>query len=300
MNEQADLLQPQPSEPRSATPFVFLTGGKGGVGKTLISANLGCALAARGRRVLLVDFDLSLANLDVLLDVTPERTSADLLCGAASLDECLVPYTLPGNAHTHSRSGGLWILPGACGESDLARPDAARRRHLLREVFRAADRFDLILGDGAAGVGPDQLAFAAAAHQVLTVTTPDPAALTDAYGLVKAFGQRERDLHRGLPTPRVLFNRVAGSDHAAQLDGHFIRVCMRFLGRKPRTAGWLPESREVRRCIANRRPVVTDHPGALFTSRLTRVAVELERELLSGARPRPTRGAAAHLPGRVA
>lgn len=300
MNEQADLLQPQPSEPPSATPFVFLTGGKGGVGKSLIAANLGCALAARGRRILLVDFDLSLANLDVLLDVTPERTSADLLSGAATLEECLVRFDLPENAHAHSRSGGLWILPGACGESDLARADAARRRHLLREVFRASAGFDLILGDGAAGVAPDQLAFAAAAHQVLAVTTSDPAALTDAYGLVKALGQRERDLRRALPTPRVLFNRVAGSDHAAQLDGHFTRVCMRFLGRKPRTAGWLPESREVRRCIANRRPVVTEHPGALFTSRLTRVAVELERELLSAARPRPVRGATESLPGRVA
>lgn len=300
MNEQADLLHPQPAEPRSVTPFVFLTGGKGGVGKTLVAANLGCALAARGRRVLLVDFDLSLANLDVLLDVRPERTSADMLSGTTTFDDCLVRYELSDQAHARSRSGGLWILPGACGESDLARPDAGRRRHLLREVFRAADRFDLILGDGSAGVGPDQLAFAAAAHQVVAVTTPDPAALTDAYGLVKALGQRERDLRRGMPTPWVLFNRVAGSDHAAQLDGHFTRVCMRFLGRKPRTAGWLPESREVRRCIANRRPVVTDHPGALFTSRLTRVAVDLERELLSAARPRPTRGASANLPGRVA
>ena len=300
MNEQADLLQPQPREPRPTTPFVFLTGGKGGVGKSLISANLGCALAARGRRVLLVDFDLSLANLDVLLDVQPERTSADLLSGTATLEECLLPYELPDSAHARSRSGGLFILPGASGESDLARPDAARRRHLLREVFDAADRFDLVLGDGAAGVGPDQLAFAAAAHQVVAVTTPDPAALTDAYGLVKALGQRERDLRRGMPTPRVLFNRVSGSDHAAQLDGHFTRVCMRFLGRKPRTAGWLPESREVRRCIANRRPVVADHPGALFTSRLVRLAVELERELLSAVRPRPARGPESSLPGRVA
>ncbi len=300
MNEQADLLQPRPADPRPATPFVFLTGGKGGVGKSLVAANLGCVLAARGRRVLLVDFDLSLANLDVLLDLQPERTSADLFSGTASFDECLVPYTFSSGAHTHSRSGGLWILPGACGESDLARPDASRRRHLLREVFSHGERFDVILGDGAAGVGPDQLAFCAAAHQVVAVTTPDPAALTDAYGLVKALGQRERDLRQAVHTPRVVFNRVTGSDHAAQLDGHFTRVCMRFLGRRPRIAGWLPESREVRRCIANRRPVVGDHPGALFSSRLTRLAVELERELLSAVRPRPVRDGAASLPGRVA
>lgn len=278
MNQQADLLQPVQAPATSSVPFVFLTGGKGGVGKSLVAANLASEFALSGKRVLLVDFDLSLGNLDVLMDVQPERTCADFLAGRATLEECLCPVdvAIPNRGGQVRR---LWMLPGACGDASLARADAGRRRHLLREVFAAAHGFDLILGDGAAGVAPDQLAFCAAARRVIAVTTPDPAALTDAYGLIKALGQWQREGRPGVPTPRVLFNRVSGSEHAGQLHGHFTRVCMRFLNRRPQLAGWLPESREVRRCTAARQAVVAEHPSALFSHRLGRLARELEAEL---------------------
>ena len=260
---------------RWSAPFVLVTGGKGGVGKTTASANLGVHLARSGVRVLLADLDLGLANLNVMLRLAPRRNVEDALAGRCRLADCVV--TGPGGVH---------VLPASSGSAEMARPDEERRRCLLAEIGELASDYDLVLGDSAAGIGPDVLAFAVAADVVLVVTTNDPTALTDAYGVIKALDAHACEKEVEVPTPELFVNMVSGVDEAEAAAARLRAVCERFLARSPRMAGWLPRTPAVRAACFEQRPFVV---GASDCSRhslenhcLRRLAGRLER--LLGAR----------------
>jgi len=224
------------------TPFVLLTGGKGGVGKTATAANLGVHMAREGARVLLVDLDLGLANLNVMLRLAPRRTIEDALAGTCSLAECVV-----------IGPAGVHVLPAGSGSAAMGRPDAERHERLLTGVAELARDYDLVVGDSAAGIGPDVLAAASRADLVLVVTTPDPTALTDAYGLVKALDSFSLENDVEVPTPEVFVNMTSGVDEAEATAAKLRTVCEQFLARSPRMAGWLPRSAAVQRACLEQR-----------------------------------------------
>jgi flagellar biosynthesis protein FlhG len=231
---------------RSGPPFVLVTGGKGGVGKTTLVANAGIDLARRGLRPLLLDLDLSLANLHVLFGVSPRYTLEDFFAGERSLEGCV---------HSIESAGvRLDVLPAASGLAELCRPDEARFASLFRELDSLSSRYDLVLGDSAAGIGADVLFFSRLADRVLVVTTPEPAALTDAFGLVKALDGAGRELGAEVPTPELFLNLVHGSDQATRLASRLRGVCERFLARSPRLAGWMPRSNTVLASSLGQRP----------------------------------------------
>jgi len=266
-------LAAEPVPGTRGAPLVLLTGGKGGVGKTTLAAELGVLLASQRKRVLLVDFDLGLANLDVLLELTPTRTVEDGLAGRCDWTECIA-----------TGPGGVEVLPAGSGNADMGRPDGARRAALLRAVRELAVDYDLVLGDSAAGIGPDVLAFAAAADHVFVVTTPEPAALTDAYGFLKALDGWAHERDREVPTPELVVNRVSGLEQAEVTAGRLQRVCERFLCRRPRSAGWIPQ----RGPGGLRRPAPELYPKSLYHSCLCRLGGRVSR-LLEAPRVGATR-----------
>ena len=136
-----------------APTVIAITSGKGGVGKTNISVNLAMALGARGARVLCVDADLGLANMDIIMGVAPTCTTADLLHGDVTIEDVLLPG--PEN---------VWLLPGASGQYDLANLDDHQRRALFSAVDTLDDRFDAVVVDTGAGVGSNAVGFASAAR----------------------------------------------------------------------------------------------------------------------------------------
>ena len=260
---------------RMGVPFALVTGGKGGVGKTILTANLGIELARRGRRVLLVDLDLGLADLHVVMRLAPARDVEDALRGRCRLDECVVrgPH-------------GVDLLPGSSGTPAMARLDAGERTKLLRAIADLASRYDLVLADGAAGIGADVLAFASAADHVLLVTTADAAAMTDAYGLIKALHAFGEETGREVPTPELVVNQASGVDDAERTAARLRAVCERFLSRSPKSAGWMPSSVEVARSARTQVPFALDPRAELARGCLAALAARLERRCALETRSR--------------
>jgi len=263
-------------------PFVLITGGKGGVGKTTLAANLGVELALRGADPIAVDLDFGLADLAVVLKLEPDRDSEDFFAGRRTLEDCLV-----------RGPAGLRVLAAGAEARDPAR-DGERRARLCAGLDELRSPRGIVLADSPAGIGPDVLEFALGADRVLIVTTPDPAALTDAYCTLKALDARSRKLGREIPTPDVFVNLAADAAEARSVAGRLRAVCERFLSRSPRLVGWMPRSRGVLSASARQEPFLLTDPRSLSARAVRRLARRLIRPPAGPATESPLFLGAAH------
>ncbi len=225
---------------------IAVTGGKGGVGKTSVSVNLATALAASGKRVVLFDGDLGLANADVFLGLSPRYTLAHVISGERTLDEVLV--TAP---------QGFLVVPAASGAADLANMSASEHLGLVQAFSTLAARVDVLLVDTAAGIAHSVLQFSQAAQHVLVVICDEPASLTDAYALVKVLSR-----NHGVSRFRVVANQVRTAGSGQELFSRFERVTARFLDVVLEFAGEIPEDELLRRSVREQRPVFDAYPGS--------------------------------------
>ena len=167
-----------------------MTGGKGGVGKTNVSVNLSMALADLGRRVMLMDADLGLANVDVLLGLTPKRTLADVIAGECDLRDVLL-----------QGPGGIRIVPAASGTQSMVSLTPMQHAGLIQAFSDISENLDVLVIDTAAGIGDAVVSFVRAAQEILVVVCDEPTSITDAYALIKLLN---RD--HGISRFRVLAN----------------------------------------------------------------------------------------------
>jgi flagellar biosynthesis protein FlhG len=179
--DQADALRSMGRVRPKHARVLAVTSGKGGVGKTNVSVNLAIAIAQLGKKVVLVDLDLGLANADILLDVTPRYNLSQVLVGRKTIEEIAIPAM-----------GGIRLVPGASGVERLANLSDVERETLLAS-FEALHRdADYVLFDTGAGISKNTTAFLAAADEVVVVTMPEPTAIVDAYAVIKMIS-REPD-----------------------------------------------------------------------------------------------------------
>ncbi len=249
---------PAPRAPR----FVAAVSGKGGVGKTNVVANLAVAAAGLGSRVMIVDGDLGLSNVDVLLGLVPSLSVADVLAGSCEVEEALL-----------RGPRGVRILPAASGRQDLAALERPALDALMARIRDAARDCDLVLIDAGAGVGPSVVGLAAACDPVIVVTTGEPTSLADAYATLKV-------VHRAAPERRldVLVNAARDERDARRTHRHLERVARRFLAADVRYRGFLPSDPRLPDAVARQRAVVEAFPSAPVSRQLVALAAELTRE----------------------
>ena len=242
-------LTPPAVVPPTLAPVrtLAVTGGKGGVGKTNLSVNLATALAALGKRTLLLDADLGLANVDVLLGLTPRHTIADLVSGRCELQDVLI-----------EGPDGLLVVPAASGRRHMAELAPAQHAGLVN-VFNDLEReLDCMVVDTAAGITDSVLTFCQAAQDVLVVVCDEPASITDAYALIKVLSRE-----RGVGRVHVIANMVRNAAEGRGLYDKLARVCERFLGDiSLNYLGAVPQCDWLRMAVQRQQPVVKAYPSS--------------------------------------
>lgn len=233
-----------PAMPPRRTPWLAVTGAKGGVGKTVIAVNLALQLARAGYRTLLVDLDPGLGNVDVQLRLQSRFSLEDVALGACSREQALV-----------QGPAGLQVLCGRSGSTALAGGDVAFLASVLATVDGIARDFDVVVADTGAGIGPCVLAVAERADLVLAVTTPEPASLTDTYALGKLLH------HRGRALPRLIVNRVRSRDEAMRTAAKLTSVCRKFLAADCQLLGWLTRDSLLELSVVEQRPFALHGTG---------------------------------------
>ena len=231
---------------RKPVKVIAVTSGKGGVGKTNVAVNLSISLAQRGRSSLLLDADLGLANVDVLLGLSPTANLAQVLDGTLELEDVL----LEGPA-------GVKIVPAASGIAALADLDARQYGGLVSAFATLPCDVDFMVIDTASGIGRGVSTFCQAADEVLVVVCDEPSSLTDAYALIKVLS---RD--RGVRDFRVLCNNVRNAAHGETLFRTLLRACDRFLDVRLDYFGMVPADEAVKRAVRRQQAVVECYPGS--------------------------------------
>ncbi len=215
---------------------IAICSGKGGVGKTFFAVHLAEYAASKGQRVLLMDADLGLANVDVMLGISPKGSLLDMVRGEKGLTDLIV-----------STRFGFDVLPGGSGLYELTALDAEQQQVMMDEMRRISADYDLVLIDAAAGIGDNVLYFVSASESALVVLTPDPTSLTDAYALIKVLS-RQRGMHRFM----VAVNQAEVFDAQVAFK-RLLSVADRYLDVHLDYVGNLPHSPDVRESIQSQK-----------------------------------------------
>jgi len=238
---------------------IAITSGKGGVGKSVISANLGLCMARLGRRVLLVDADLALANLDLMLGMSARMSVREVLENSARIEDVVVEGPL-----------GVHLLPACSGEAQLAEIGGTTRLTLFNAIDRLQQRFDTVIVDTGAGIGSNSTAFAAAAQQTVVVVTPDPTSIADAYAMIKVLSRRCR-----LERIYLTVNMASTPREAEDVVRRMLDMVHSFLDVSLVPIGFLYRDQTVERSVRGCQPLVTTFPQAPISSSMQALAARL-------------------------
>ncbi len=243
--------------------IIAVASGKGGVGKTWFSITLSHALARAGKRVLLFDGDLGLANVDVQLGVTPRLDLASVMAGEATMGQAATAY-----------DGGFDIIAGRSGSGSLANIPPSRLLALRTELQLFAQHYDWVVLDLGAGIERTVRLLTANARACLVVTTDEPTAITDAYAYIKV-----TTLERLADNIQVVVNMVNNQRDGDRTYGTLLRACREFLKIEPPLAGIIRRDDKVKDSIRRQTSLLTRHPNAEAAADVEALAKRLDREL---------------------
>ncbi len=232
------MAQPNPVR------VIAVTSGKGGVGKTNVSVNLAVALADAGKQVMLLDADLSLANIDVLLNLHPDKNLSHVIDGERSLEEIIV-----------TGPSGIMVVPASSGVKRLSELSVMENAGLIRAFSELNHDVDTLIIDTAAGINESVTSFSRAAQEVVVVVCDEPASITDAYALIKVL-----NVEYGIQRFRVLANQAHSAQEGRELFNKISRVTDRYLDVTLEFMGVVPHDDYLKKAVRKQRAVVQAYP----------------------------------------
>ncbi len=223
---------------------ITVTGGKGGVGKTNIAANLSVALANKGKKVLVLDADLGLANMDIVMGIEARHNLSHVVRGEKTMNEILV-----------EGPSGIKIIPAASGVKEMTSLGYREYAGIIREFNTLDYQPDVLVIDSAAGIANDVIAFSRASHDVIVVVCDEPASITDAYALIKIL-----ERNHAIKKFRIVANMVNTHADGRVLFNKLLKVTDRFLDVALDYVGAVPYDEYLKKSIQKQKPVVNAYP----------------------------------------
>ncbi|MBV5306532.1 MAG: MinD/ParA family protein [Desulfobulbaceae bacterium] len=272
MTDQATTLRSMgatpsilPVEKDRVTRVYAITSGKGGVGKTAVTANIAVSLAKLGKKVLILDADLGLANIDVVFGLAPKFNLNHFFSGEQDLGSILV-----------EGPNGVKILPAGSGVQNFTRLDSQQKQKLLDGLDLMHNDFDFVLIDTEAGISENVTYFNTAAQEILVVTTPDPTAITDAYALMKLLSTQYHEKRFNL-----VVNMIQSDEEALDVYRKLTMVSNRYLDISIEFLGSIPADRQMIDAIRKQRVIVDLYPASRITTAFTLLAGTLCSEQIA-------------------
>jgi flagellar biosynthesis protein FlhG len=257
--DQAAGLRRQLNPPRPVK-VIAIASGKGGVGKTNVTVNLGVAMAAQGKEVVLLDADLGLANIDVMLGLHPQFNLLHVLDGSKSLNDIIV-----------EGPAGLKIIPAASGVQRMAELSTAEHAGMIQAFSEMDQHIDVLLIDSAAGIADSVVSFSKAAQEMIVVVCDEPASITDAYALIKLLSREH-----GVERFHIIANMSRNVQEGRELFDKISLVCDRFLDVTLDFMGIVPFDDDLRRAVKKQRSVVDAFPRSKSATAFSHLAKKIE------------------------
>lgn len=272
--EQLRKLVKKQERPQNAARVITVTSGKGGVGKTSIAVNIAIQLKRQGKRVIILDADFGLANIEVMLGIRPQYNLADLMFRGKSLSEIIT-----------KGPEDIGFISGGSGIQELARMTKEQVMYLTQKLVELDAMADVIVVDTGAGIADNVLEFVTASSEVLLVATPEPTSITDAYALLKALNRRA-GFSRERTSIKMISNRVGSEAEGKSLYEKMSVVVDKFLNIQPEFLGIIPQDDAISKAVMVQKPITIAYPNSPAAKAMQAIAAKLcdsaEQEVKKG------------------
>lgn len=246
-----------------------IASGKGGVGKTNIAVNMAIAMQKKGQRVMILDADLGLANVDVVLGIYPSITLYDVMFKNKHLNDAVV-----------SGPGGIRIIPGGSGMMEMTKIDGKRQGELAKQ-FTELEDIDILLIDTGAGISMNQLSFITFSHEVILVTTPEPTSITDVYSVMKIIAELKMK-----KKVKLIVNKATSSKLAELTYEKLQKTSSNFLGINLEYLGYVVDDVRVVNSVMKQVPFILQYPNCLASQSIERISDRIMGEEVQGTKIR--------------
>lgn len=261
-NIQKQTIQGANLPPQRKTRIIAVTSGKGGVGKTNIATNMGIAYAKMGKKVIVIDADLGLANVNVMMNIIPKYNLYHVIKKQKKMSDIIIDTEY-----------GIKLIAGASGFSKIANMTDEDRETFIKEFYMLAEA-DIIIIDTSAGVSKNVLGFVAAADEVVIVTTAEPTAITDAYGTIKIIATEVDNYGLNL---KMVVNRVNSAVEGKKIAERLIQIAAQFLNLNVEYLGFIYNDTAVEQAVLKQRPFFIHAPKSKAAGCLRHIVAKLEK-----------------------
>jgi len=248
-------------KPRLAK-LMAITSGKGGVGKSNFILNLAIAMSIRNKKVLLIDADMNLSNLDILIGVYPQYTLKNLLDDIVEVKDILI-----------EGPKGIRILPATSGDYKVQQNTALLQRTLIQAYRELRSDYDYILIDTGAGISEYTTEFVYTSDKIIVITTPEPTAITDAYAMIKML-----HYHMKAPDISVVINMVQSDEEGQNIFNKISQIVQHFLNRQVHYLGCIMQDRNLQESVQEQVPLIIKHPRSVASAAIHNIAMGFLRE----------------------